>query len=693
IKKIIMIFSYNWLKSFFDKGFPDAQKLTQVLTMRAFEVEEIKKIDNDWAMDISVLPNRGADCFSHIGMARECGAILGLQQDGQGRASAKIGRGLSSTNSVSSTNSDNLEIEVREPKKCLRYSARVMSNVKIGQSPKYIQERLKLCNLRPINNVVDFANYAMLETGQPLHIFDFDKIDNKKIIVRKARKGEKMITLDNEEYNLDENMLVIADAKAVLAIAGIKGGKKAEIDANTKTIVLESANFDYQIIKKASKKLGLKTDASWRFEHNISPDLTELGINRLTNLIQETANGKITQTIDYYPKKIARKKVKLNLNYVEKLLGARISKKEIIKILKSLGFVIINNIIEKKEILVEAPIFRTDISIQEDLIEEIGRIYGYEKIEAKALFAVLSPCERNENVFYKDKIKNIMKEFVFVEARNSSFVSFAQVSNFNVKKESLIEIENPVNVEQRYLRNSLVLNLLENVRYNFKYFDEIKFFEIGKKFNKNLDVKEKMGFVAVIARKEGKDEFYEIKGVVDLLLNKLGISDIRYKDVAKFEDNSILQQGRQAEIRVNNTGIGFLGEISEMILRKMKIQGKVVIFDIDFEKLVKLCSEEQIYRPVSLYPSALRDIAILVPKRIKVVDVLNKINAIGRGIIVDIDLFDIYENENLAKGKKNFAFHIVYQAKDRTLTTQEIDETQNKIIKVLEQEDEWEVRR
>lgn len=688
-----MIFSYNWLKSFFDKGFPDAQKLTQVLTMRAFEVEEIKKIDNDWAMDISVLPNRGADCFSHIGMARECGAILGLQQDGQGRASAKIGRGLSSTNSVSSTNSDNLEIEVREPKKCLRYSARVMSNVKIGQSPKYIQERLKLCNLRPINNVVDFANYAMLETGQPLHIFDFDKIDNKKIIVRKARKGEKMITLDNEEYNLDENMLVIADAKAVLAIAGIKGGKKAEIDANTKTIVLESANFDYQIIKKASKKLGLKTDASWRFEHNISPDLTELGINRLTNLIQETANGKITQTIDYYPKKIARKRVKLNLNYVEKLLGARISKKEIIKILKSLGFVIINNIIEKKEILVEAPIFRTDISIQEDLIEEIGRIYGYEKIEAKALFAVLSPCERNENVFYKDKIKNIMKEFVFVEARNSSFVSFAQVSNFNVKKESLIEIENPVNVEQRYLRSSLVLNLLENVRYNFKYFDEIKFFEIGKKFNKNLDVKEKMGFVAVIARKEGKDEFYEIKGVVDLLLNKLGISDIRYKDVAKFEDNSILQQGRQAEIRVNNTGIGFLGEISEMILRKMKIQGKVVIFDIDFEKLVKLCSEEQIYRPVSLYPSALRDIAILVPKRIKVVDVLNKINAIGRGIIVDIDLFDIYENQDLAKGKKNFAFHIVYQAKDRTLTTQEIDETQNKIIKVLEQEDEWEVRR
>ncbi len=533
----------------------------------------------------------------------------------------------------------------------------------------------------------------MLETGQPLHVFDFDKIDGKKIIVRKARKGEKMISLDNEEYNLDENILVIADENAVLAIAGIKGGKKAEVDENTKTIVLESANFDYQIIRKASKKLGLRTDASWRFEHSIVPDLTELGIDRLTNLVQETTNGKIMKTIDYYPEKSARTRVKLDLNFVETLLGAKISKKEIIKILESLGFTIVKDFIEEQEILFESPIYRTDISIQEDLIEEIGRIYGYEKIEAKLPSGILAPCKRNDIVFYKDKIKNILKEFAFSEARNSSFVSSKQVADFAVARERLIEIENPVNIEQKFLRNSLILNLLENVKYNFKYFDEIKFFEIGKVFSKNFSAKEKLSLSGVIARKEQKNGFYEIKGVVDLLLNKLGISDIWYNGNAEFGDNSIFEQHRRAEIKANNTAIGFLGEISETILRKMKIQGKLVVFDIDFEKLIKLCSEEQIYRPVSLYPSAVRDIAVLVPRGVKVVDVLNKIDIVGNEIIVDVDLFDIYEAEDFAGGKKNLAFHIVYQAKDRTLLSQEIDETQNKIIEVLEQEDEWEVRK
>lgn len=690
-----MIFSYNWLKSFFDDKFPDVKELTQILTMRAFEVEGVKKVGDDWAMDISVLPNRGADCFSHIGMARECAAILGLTyaKECACPTCTSILNLKQHQAGLCMSDMHTLNIVVQEPKHCLRYGAKMMTDIKIGQSPKYVQDRLRVCNLRPINSIVDFANYAMLETGQPLHVFDFDKIDGKKIIVRKAKKGEKMISLDNEEYILDENILVIADAKAVLAIAGIKGGKKAEIDKNTKTIILESANFDYQIIRKASKKLGLKTDASWRFEHSISPDLVRLGLEKLANLIKEIAEGKITQEIDYYLKKIAQKRVKLDLNYAERLLGEKISKKQVIKILENLGFVIVNDFRDKEQILVKAPIFRTDISIQEDLIEEIGRIYGYEKIEARLPFAVLAPCERNDAIFYKDKIKNILKEFAFTEARNSSFVSSDQVSDFGIKKERLIEIENPVNVEQRYLRNSLILNLLENAKYNFKYFDEIKFFEIGKIFSKNSNTKERLALSGVIARKEKENEFYEIKGVVDLLLNKLGISDIWYNDNAEFGDNSILEKHRRAEIKVNNVGIGFLGEISETILRKMKTQGKIAVFDIDFEKLIKLCSEEQIYRPVSLYPSAVRDIALLVPRGVKVVEVLNKINEIGSKIIVDIDLFDIYENEDLAKGKKNFAFHIVYQAKDRTLTSQEIDETQNKIIKALEQENEWEVRR
>ena len=632
-----MIFSYNWLKEYV-KNLPKPERLSDLLTMHSFEVKEVKKIKRDWTLDIDVLPNRAHDCFCHLGIAREISAITGLAL-------------VLPTLDVRKTDRHRMSVtvEVRDKMACPRYTAKAVTEVKVASSPKWMQERLKTCGLRPVNNIVDIANYVMLETGQPLHAFDGEKLEGKKILVRFAKKGEKITTLDNQRFNLDPDILVIADAKKPIAIAGIKGGKEPEIDKKTKVVVLESANFYRRAIRKSSKKLNLKTDASWRFEHGLDPNLTEFAINRAVFLIQKVAGGKFDSGIvDVYPKKVYPKKIKLNLNYVESLLGVRIPEKKIKSILKKLGFRLMGL---GNPLLAEVPTRRLDVSLAEDLIEEIGRIYGYEKIPAVFPVVSLIPSKRNLDIFWENIVKNILKEAGFTEVYNYSFIS----------EKGGVEVENPVSSEYKYLRPSLIPNLLKNIEKNLRYFSEIKIFELGKVFEGRKEKRQLSGSVV------GQD-FYYLKGVIDLLLNKLGISDIQY------EERGL----RVALIKVNGTALGFLKE---------------KVFELDFEKLQKLASEEHQYHPLSKFPSAVRDLAILVPRETKVVEVLNKINAAGGRLVRDIDLFDIYQGTELPQGKKNLAFHIVYQAEDRTLKSEEIDKIHQKIIKTLEKKPRWQVRK
>ena len=675
-----MVFSYNWLQSFFQKKLPKPEKLAEFLTMKAFEVSEVRKAGKDFVLDIDILPNRAGDCFSHQGIAREIAAITGL-----------IYRG--STSMVSEDKNlkakDFVGVEVKNKVACPRYTAGVVTDVKVGPSPKWIRERLKVCGLRPINNVVDIANYVMLETGQPLHAFDDQKLEGEKIIVRFAKNREKIVTLDEEKYDLNENILVIADAKKPVAIAGIKGGKIPEIDKKTKIIVLESANFDSRVVRRGSQKLDLKTDASWRFEHGLDPNLTEMAINRAAYLIQKIAKGKVAKgLIDFYPKKVLPKRVKLDLDYLEKLLGIKIPVREIKNIFKRLDLQIIEA--KPRYLLVKVPTRRLDISLPEDLIEEIGRIYGYQKIKAAFPTATLIPPKRNIEIFWGDMTKNILKEAGFTEVYNYSFFGEKEAKLFGYEKKDLIELENPLSGEQKYLRASLIPNLLKNIEKNFRYFPEIKIFELGKTSQKpNL---EKRALTGVITG----DAFYQAKGMVDLLLNKLGISNIWYDswqptpEQTKF---SIWHPKKCAEIKIDGEEVGFLGEISPRVLHSLDFQGKAVLFDIDFEKLSKISSEEHEYQPISKFPAAVRDIAILVPRQIRVEEVLNKIEAVGGRLIRDIDLFDIYEGEEIPRGKKNLAFHLIYQAEDRTLSSKEIDQIQNKIILALEKEIGWEIRK
>ncbi len=679
-----MKISYNWLKDYFSK-LPQPEKLADLLTEHSFETE----FRGNDLLDVDVLPNRGGDCFSVLGIARELAALTG----------AKLKIPSVSFTEVKEKTVDFLKVEVKSLQDCPRYNARVIKGVKIGPSPEWLKNRLIVCGLQPINNVVDISNYVMLETGQPLHAFDADKVEGK-LIVRRAKKNEKIKTLDGKEYDLTENILVIADERKVLCLAGIKGGEGPGISAETKNIILEGANFSSHLIRNGSRQLELKTDASWRFEHGVDPNLTAEALNRLADLIQKIAGGKILKgSFDFYPRKNKPLKIRLNPEKVDRLLGVKIPQAKIKNILEKLDFKVSskNNYFE-----IISPTRRLDVSLEEDLIEEIARFYGLENIKSQLPAATLIPAKRNDNLVYQHKAKDILSNLGFNEVYNYSFVSEKRVEDSRLPIENLAEVANPVSQEQKYLRPNLIINLLKNIEENKKYKEEIRIFEIGKVFQENKNSKdkiterEKLGIILSLGKKSSDpEEFYILKGITDSLLEKFNLSEYFYDDKIeeKYPIMNLFHSNRLAEIKIGNELIGQIGEIAPDLLKKIGIDLKLAALEIDFEKLIKLASEEKIYLPPSKYPSAVRDIALLVENGTKVVEVLNLINSAGGSLISDIDLFDIYEGEKIPQGKKSLAFHIIFQSNKQTLTDKEINQLQEKIIKVLEEEGGWEVRK
>jgi len=688
-----MKISYNWLKKYLKNKLPEPKKLAKILTLHSFEVENDEKKGGDYVLDIDILPNRAHDCLSYIGVAKEVAILTGNKfkvPDIEFQEDKKL------------KTKDFIKVDIEDKKDCLRYAGKVIFGVKVCPSPKWLQENLKSCGLQPINNIVDIGNYIMLETGQPIHAFDLDKI-KEKIIVRRAKNGEKIKTLDNKIYKLDKDILVIADQKRAIGIAGIKGGESTGIDNTTKNILIEAANFDRKIIRKASQKLKLRTDASSRFENGIDINLIDFAQKRMAFMIKKIAEGDVLKDmVDFYPKKRLPKKIKLDLKYVDKLLGIRISESKIKEIFKKLNFKFSK--IKDNKITIEIPTQRIDICMQEDLIEEIGRIYGYYNIPYVFPETTLALPKKNNKVFWQKQCQNILKERGFSEVYNYSFVSEEQKDIFICQDDKLLELENPISALNKYLRPSLIPDLLKNAKDNLKIFDEVKIFELGnifingqKKGNKDQKILEKKMLTGLLSKKDVKDEgFYELKGIVDSLLNKLGIANIYYDDYEQTPEQSYLclwHPKKCAEIKVNNREVGFLGQIHPNIVEDMGIKQKVFVFDFDFDILVKLFSTEHEYKPISFHPAAIRDLSILTPQGTKVVEILNVINRAGGILVKDVDLFDIYSGEGIIQGKENFAFHIIYQANDRTLSSKEIDALQEKIIKALEKNIEWEIRK
>jgi len=678
-----MKFSYNWLKDLL-KFKESPEKLADILTIY-FAETTVKHSGKRPVLDVELLSNQVAEASGHLGLTREIGAILGKKFI-YPRINLKE-KNLAAKNL--------LDIKIKSPN-CNCYLARMLQGVKVKASPKWLKEALADCGVRSINNIVDAANYVMLETGQPLHVFDFDKICNKsdvvgkkakkEIIIRQAKKNEKITSLENETYDLDEDIMLIADNKNPLALAGIKGGKGVGVSNNTVNIILESANFNGVNIRLTSKKLGLRTDASWRFEHNMPLDITDYAIDRLAQLIQELAGGnilkgKVSQKISK-EEKIA---IPIKWENWEKFLGWSIKKKEVIHYLSLLGF----SIQEKKEyLLVSPPSFRNDIKIKEDVMGEVARLYGIDKIDAIIPQEILTLPLQNEFFEFRQQVKDWLKGYDLEEVYNYSFISEKDKDILpNKWQQKLIEIQNPTSALTKYLRPTLLINFLKNVNYNFSFADKIRFFEIGKYYLKdNKNLKEYFVLSGLLSQKEKCDDsfiFYQAKGIIEDLFSRFGIDKDNYnlKPLEGTEYSLLLEQG--AAIYKGKDLIGIIGNPKKDLLKKYDCEGKLVFWEIKLLPLLEIIKEEREFQPLPKYPAIIRDISFIITQNILVDKILSVIQKASPVDLEDVDLFDIYMGKNLSSGTKSMSFHLTFRANDHTLKNVEVDKEMKKIYKAL----------
>ncbi len=682
--------------------------MANLLTMHSFEVESVKQLNDDWVLDISVLPNRAHDCLSHLGVARECVAILNSKLKDPSCAKASAGRQNSKLQLKNSELQIDklLDVEVENAELCPRYCARVITELKIEPSPQWLQEKLIAGGSRPINNVVDATNYVMLECGQPLHAFDYDRLGGqakKQIKVRLAKPSEKIITLDGQERELTADTLVIADAVQPIAVAGIMGGADCEVGEQTKNIVLESANFDGANILLSAKKLKVKTEASYRFEKGLDPNLAGLAIDRVAQLIKELAGGNISALVDIYPNPSKPVEIILSPDYLNSFLGIDISTAEVLRILRSLEFGAEKMTTDK--ILVTVPTWRLDIEREQDLVEEVARIYGYTNLPAVHPIGPLVPPQRNELNFYLSQARDTLASAGLSESYNHAMIGDREVKIFDYEVDKLAELQNHLNIEQKYLRPSLLPNLLHNIKTNLRYFNEIRLFEAGKIFNPPMErwslAASWIGNESIydLAEKKlrGGNVFYDLKGVLDLLFDRLGIDDVWYDDALNEAENDgltarIFFAGHRAQIKIGDQLIGWLGEINPEILMSYDIDKRVAAFELDFEKLTGIVTEDRFFVEPFKYPAIIRDIALLVDSKTKIEQVTNVLENTGGPLVQDIDLFDSYEDESLPEDKKSLTFRVVYQSAEKTLSDGEVNKLHEELIQAV-LDNGWEVRR
>ena len=660
-----MKFSFDLIKKFAPGNYSKS-KFVEDFNLHVFEAVDL----GGDALEIGITPNRFSSAASHLGIAREASVIFNTKFIDPTEQKLKVNFKEKGVFGVS----------VKEKDLCPRYSATYVSDVKIGSSPEWLKSALEVCGLRSINNVVDIMNYVMLETGQPLHAFDADKLRGG-IIVRRAKHGEEIETIDNNKFKLDNDVLVIADEDRPLAIAGIKGGKYSEVSGKTTRLLVEAANFDGVNIYKTSRKLNLRTDASNIFAHNLSPASVELGMKRALMLLQELCGAKIYRTEDVYLKKQAKKAIGLDILKIEKIIGSKIKKLEAEKILLKLGFGI-----SKKMVIV--PPLRMDIERIEDLAEEIVRIIGLNKLKSVPPKVYLGTGSENEEVVIKDKARKYLTAAGYSEVYNYSFLShektqLAPSEVFGVRKP--VRLANPLSTDLAYLRNSLAPYLEKNLNDNLRFFDEVRIFEVGKIFGSvspekdGYDVLEKNILGIAINR---KDAFFELKGVVDGLLGYLGLVDWFMPGLNLKNDLLESQESLRIELG-DHAVVGYLG-----VLKSSK---KGAVLELDLEKISKAVVGEKEYEPLSKFPSIDRDISLLVSTDVKVGDILEIIQRVDPEHVNDVDLMDFYQDEKFG-GKKSLTFRIVFQAKDRTLRDEEVDREMEKIVRALKEEAAAEIR-
>lgn len=627
---------------------------------------------NETVVEFEITSNR-PDCFSIIGLARETAATFDKKFTIPEVKFAENNENIA----------DTLSVEVLDKDKCKRYCARMVKNVKIGPSPAWMQERLRACGVRPINNIVDITNYVLLEYGQPMHAFDLRDLADNKIIVRRAENGEIIKTLDEQDRTLTSDDLVIADGKKAVAVAGVMGGFNSEVKDDTTTVVFESATFDGASVRLTAQRVGLRTEASSRYEKGLDYNNTVPAVERACQLVEELACGEnIGGMIDVMGNVTDMKSLPFRPDKINAFLGTDISTEQMVKYFDALE---IKTDLDK--MTVTPPSFRPDLEGEADIAEEVARFYGYDKIPVTLLSGEATCGKKTDRQQAQDKIMETLTAMGMYEIYTYTFTSPSIFDKLNIPSESAlrnaVKISNPLGEDTSIMRTTTIASMLDILSRNYNYRNvSAKLFEIGKVF---IPAEEGRlpdePFKITMGMYGDNADFFDLKGMCESLFGNLHVNGVKYEAVT---DNPTFHPGRCAKISAGGKTLGIIGEIHPAVSRKYGIETPVYIAELDFENVFLNIKSELKFKELPKYPAVTRDIAMLVDKAVPVADIEAVIEKASGKMLETLTLFDVYEGAQIPEGKKSVAYSAVYRASDRSLTGEEVQTVFDKVVRKLE---------
>jgi phenylalanyl-tRNA synthetase beta chain len=623
-------------------------------------------------IDLEITSNR-PDCLSIVGMARETAATLDKTYK-MPELSYKV--------SCADNIANEIKVEVKDSL-CRRYMARGVKNIKIQPSPGWMQDKLLEAGVRPINNIVDITNFVMLELGQPMHAFDVREITSKTIVVERAKDGEKFTTLDDQERVLTSSVLNIKDGENTIGLAGIMGGLNSEVKDDTSYIVFESANFNGTNIRVSSQQLGLRTEASSRFEKDLDPNLAEIAINRACNLVEELNAGEVMEgTIDIYPEKLQPHGLDVDYKWINKFLGTDISKENMKNYLDRLE---LSTEINGDILSIHVPTFRCDVN--EDIAEEVARIYGYNNIPITLIESVSMRGGKNKKQHLDDKIIEALIGSGINQSIGYSFVSRKVFDKILLPEDSslrnAVAIKNPLGEDYSIMRTTTIPSMMEALARNYSRNNEsARLFELGKVYIPNEDLNklpEERNLVTVGLY--GDVDYFHIKGVVENIIEALGIEKVSIK---RESENPSFHPGKTATLHIKKDFIGTLGEIHPDASENYGIEERCYIAELNLDILYKYANLDKKYKALPKFPAVTRDMAILIDDTVLVQDIEDIMRNQGGNILESIKLFDVYKGEQIPEGKKSIAYSMIYRVENRTLTDADVNKVHDKIVRTLE---------
>jgi phenylalanyl-tRNA synthetase beta chain len=688
-----MNISYNWLKDLVEIDL-SPQETAEKLTSVGLAVEGIHPHSDDFVFDVDLTSNRG-DALSHLGTAREL--------------AAKIQSKVHSPKSIVETEAtDNLNlVTIQDSDLCHRFTARIVKNVKIAQSPEWLVQRLEAVGQRSVNNVADITNYVMLELGNPMHAFDFNKLAGNRIIVRRAEAGETMRTLDGVGRRFDREMLLICDAEKPVAVGGVMGGEFSGISEETTDVLLEVAYFKRENIRRTSRALGLGTEAAYRFERGVDVENLIRASNRATQLICEIAGGEAGEFVDVYPNPTPLVEIPFRASRVTELTGLEVEPEKLLQILTALGFKMRENQ-EAESITFIAPTWRHDVSIEEDLVEEIARHVGFDKL-AEELPPAFGAGEYQPTELQKKSLRQTLVDSGFNEAISYSFINSESDDKFELLPDLVDEFATDKFVSLRdsiiegaiRMRPTLLPGLLDAIRTNLNFGERnVRLFEIGKIFAGRGGIgelpTEKEAFAVVLTGGEiqaGKAEpareldFYDAKGAIEAAVSAMHLPQLQFR-AAKAKH---LRDGQAAEILFENESIGKIGRLADAVAQEYKFRQPVFVAELDLQKLLKSTPEPILYQPLSRFPAMSRDVSLLVKRSVSFGEIRQFVESLNVEFWRAIEFVDVYEGKGVADDERSLTVRFEFRADDRTLREEEAETAQTQILRAIDSDFKFEI--